>query len=98
MSNMPPNSEPLDTKAFARRCGVEPETVRRWCRPSKGPNGAERPPLLTPAWRTPTGFMRFSEEQVAQMRAGGMTERARDIEAHVAAAFANQRLRRRGLN
>jgi len=77
----------LSTRAFADRLGVVPETVRRWVRAGR----------ITPAGRTPTGQLRFSEEQVADVLSGpaSASGRAADLEAHVAASMARiRRLRR----
>lgn len=77
-------SEALSTRAFAARCGVVPETVRRWI-------AEER---IEPAGRTPGGHYRFSEEQVAQVLGGAIerpTALGKDLEAHVLAGRAKMR-------
>ena len=81
---------PLSARAFAARCGVVPETVREWVRQGK----------LVPVGRTPGGHLRFSEDQVSAFLAGGgpvLSERAKDIQAHVMAARARLRMLRRAL-
>lgn len=72
----------LSTRAFAERCGVVPETVRRWIKQK----------TIKPAGRTPGGHWRFSEAQVEEFLRGGLSERGKDIAAHVLASRA--RLRR----
>lgn len=74
----------LDTHAFAERCGVRAATVRRWVKKGQ----------VTPWGYTPGGHMRFTADQVVEAIRRGMSERARDIEAHVLAARAALRMRR----
>lgn len=78
-------SDPLNTRAFALACGVVPETVREWVRLG----------YITPDFRTPRGkHLRFTQAQVDEVKQGRPSERAMDIEAHVLAARARQRMRR----
>lgn len=85
-------SDLLDTDAFARACGVKPETVRKWVR--RG--------WLEPHGRTlGAGHMRFRPDQVDEAlrrtRPAEPTQRAQDIEAHVRAAMERARLRREAM-
>lgn len=78
-------SAPLNTRDFASACGVVPETIREWVRLEH----------LAPAWRTPGGHLRFTVEQVEEIKQRGRpSERAADVEAHVLAARARLRMRR----
>lgn len=79
----------LGSREFAERLGIVPETLRRWVRSGR----------VTPAGRTPTGQLRFTEAQVAEVLAGPrrLTERAQDIEAHVLQAREEMRRLRREL-
>lgn len=83
--------ETLDTDAFARACSVKPETVRRWVRRGQ----------LVPYGRTFGGHLRFLPSQageVLRVAPAPMTERARDIEAHVRSARAELKARLRSLD
>lgn len=75
----------LTAREFGAALGVTDRTVRDWVRQG----------LVDPAGRTPTGRLRFTEDQVRQaVERGRPSERARDIEAHVLAARERLRLRR----
>ena len=81
----------MDSRQFAARIGVVPETVRKWVRQGK----------LRPAGRLLGGQYRFTEEQVLELLRAPrpLPERARAIEAHVLEArakLAARRKRRRG--
>ena len=77
----------LTSREFAQRCGVVPETVRRWVRAGR----------VSPAGATPGGQLRFAEAQVDEALGRGPSERALDIEAHVRSSLARLRARRRGV-
>lgn len=75
----------MDTETFAKRIGVEPETVRTWVREGK----------LDPYGWTVGGHLRFSEAQVALALRGRPSDRALRLEAHVMSARARLRARRK---
>ena len=59
MPDREPAPDPIliTAREFARRAGVETETVRRWVRAGK----------LLPAGKTPGGHLRFRPEQVQEL-------------------------------